>query len=109
MNTNEAIEAGYRFILATELTRRQSRNPSYSLRSFAKALGISATALSEALNGKRCLRRDSAQKIADRLAIPPEDRPKFILSAMGIENGEVSGMKPRELNAEAHRALDFDQ
>lgn len=110
MCTNEPAEVSYRVLLTEELTRRQNRNPKYSLRSFAKALGVSATTLSEAINGKRSLRRDSAQKIADRLAISPQERSRFILSAMGVEGDENSfSATSRQSKADAYRPFEVDQ
>ncbi|MBS1961229.1 MAG: TIGR02147 family protein [Bdellovibrionales bacterium] len=53
----------YRVALQNELTRRIRRNPHYSIRSFAKALGVSSSALSQILAGKRSI----SQKVMDRL------------------------------------------
>ena len=46
---------GLRPFLKMELDSRIKKNPSYSLRSFAKSLNISHAALSQILNGKRNL------------------------------------------------------
>jgi len=78
------------FILCEELAKRQTKNPSYSLRAFAKSLGVSVTTLSEVINGKRVLSKSSLIKIVDRLYITPEERPSFLLSAMGINSGHIS-------------------
>ena len=50
---NKTTLREFRSFLQDKLTERCSRNPNYSLRSFAKSLQISAAALSDMLNGKR--------------------------------------------------------
>jgi len=61
-------------ILQKELAKRCARNSSYSLRSFALALGISHTYLSYILSGKRPLSRKLATKVAERLGVPFRER-----------------------------------
>ncbi len=80
--TAPAVE-NYRLWLVKELTERTRRNPSYSLRSFAKSLGVSAPSLSQILSGKRPLSRKTALKIIDRCAISPEQGKAFLMAAMG--------------------------
>ncbi|WP_413290782.1 TIGR02147 family protein [Bdellovibrio sp. HCB337] len=55
----------FRNVLQDELTLRCSRNPNYSLRSFAKALQISPSALSAMLSGKRPI----TDKMKERLGL----------------------------------------
>ncbi len=54
-------------LLRHEFSKRVQKNPQYSLRSFAKQLGISHTLLSLVLNGHRKPSRSMAEKIAERL------------------------------------------
>lgn len=61
-------------LLQTELSRRCERNPKYSLRAFAKALGLSHATLSQMMSGKRPVSRKSLKKIAESLALGPERR-----------------------------------
>lgn len=51
-------------ILAEEFERRRIRNPRYSMRAFAKAIGISQSQLSLILSGKRRISVRQAMKIA---------------------------------------------
>ncbi|MBO9665999.1 MAG: TIGR02147 family protein [Bdellovibrio sp.] len=60
-------------ILARELEIRIQRNPRYSLRQFAKSLGMSHTVLSLVLSGKRPLSTNAAIKITEKLALSPEE------------------------------------
>ncbi len=55
--------------LLNKLTERCARNPSYSLRSFAKTLDISPALLSLLMNGKRPLTRKTALKFSKKLAL----------------------------------------
>ncbi len=60
--------------LTQELMNRCKRNSSYSMRAFAQGLGMSASALSMVLSGKRQLSRLAAERIADKLGLDPETR-----------------------------------
>lgn len=93
MNTHETV----RIILQKELARRCESNPRYSLRAFAKALGISHPLLSLVLSGKRRLSKKSAQKIAEKLPLLPYER-QFFLGEMEFEEGA-----PQE-----HHQIDLD-
>jgi uncharacterized protein (TIGR02147 family) len=93
MNTHETV----RIILQKELARRCETNPRYSLRAFAKALGISHPLLSLVLSGKRKLSKKSALKVAEKLPLLPYER-QFFLGEMEFEEGA-----PKE-----HHQLDLD-
>lgn len=57
----------YRSILREELEARCERNPRYSLRAFARDLGITSSRLSEVLTGRYGLSREAAIMIANKL------------------------------------------
>lgn len=57
-------------LVRRDLIRLKSRSANYSLRAYAKRLGVSPSALSEVLNGKHPLTRRFAEKIASKL---PDD------------------------------------
>lgn len=63
---NEKIQ-----ILKSEFATRSQRNPSYSIRAFAKHLGISHTGLSLIMAGKRPLSQKASIQIAERLNLDP--------------------------------------
>ena len=58
-------------ILNRELEDRKSRNPSYSLRAFARDLGIGSTSLSDVLAQKRKLSKRNIEKISSKLSLSP--------------------------------------
>jgi len=67
----------YRDILKREFELRSSRNARYSLRAFAKFLGISQSRLSEILSGKQGLSRAWAEKLSEKLNHNIEERKVF--------------------------------
>ena len=56
-----------REILSDALNERISINPGYSLRAFARDLGISPQLLSNVINGKRGMSADLATRIAGKI------------------------------------------
>lgn len=75
-HTEEKLESpgvadlSYRAALLAEFHRRKGRNPRYSIRAYAKALGVSKTALADALANRRNLSRRSALRVAAKLSFP---------------------------------------
>jgi uncharacterized protein (TIGR02147 family) len=66
-------------ILKAELTKRQLRNSSYSMRAFARDLDLSPSHLSEAMSGNASrLSPSMAESIAARLRWEADDRQYFI-------------------------------
>ncbi len=59
----------YLQLLKSELSARQFRNSSYSMRAFARDIGVSATALSDVLNGKRNFSKSNIDKISNALQL----------------------------------------
>lgn len=59
----------YETFLKEELERRTKANPQYSLRAFARHLGMSSGELSEIIRGKRKLSLKATQKIAQALGL----------------------------------------
>lgn len=74
----------YRRSLAEELRVRQVRNPRYSLRSFARDLGVSVTALSDVLSGKRHFSKRNALQVMDRLGWAPLERASVFVSISSV-------------------------
>lgn len=61
-------------ILQTELSRRCQANPRYSLRAFARTLGVSPANLSLVLNRKRPASTRTVERMLARLDIGPRER-----------------------------------
>lgn len=70
----------YQEILKTNLKRRTSLNPRYSLRAFALFLGMAPSKLSEIFSGKKGLSISRALVFCQRLKLKSPDRDFFLLS-----------------------------
>jgi uncharacterized protein (TIGR02147 family) len=62
-----------RQMLQRHFSERLRKNPQYSLRSFARTLGLSPTILSLVLNGKRSLSKKALAKVVERLTLNPDE------------------------------------
>jgi uncharacterized protein (TIGR02147 family) len=60
------------------LAQLQTKNPGFSLRSFARRLQITPAELSLILNGKRRVTQKMAAKLVDRLALPPAQAERLM-------------------------------
>lgn len=67
-------------LLRFEFSSRSEKNPQFSLRSFAKFLGVSHTLLSLVINEKRKPSKNFLDKISERLALDPERRKVLQMS-----------------------------
>jgi uncharacterized protein (TIGR02147 family) len=86
-------------MLRTTLVERQAKNPAFSLRSFAKKLGMSASAVSEILAGKRRVSIKLAGRILDRLAIAPDEREQVMQKfATNAKRAGASAHAPTNTN-----------
>lgn len=66
-----------RHVLQNELARRQSKNANYSLRAFARDLGIGVGSISEVISGKRELAPKNRQKVLQNLDLSAEQKKQF--------------------------------
>lgn len=77
-------------ILQNELTRRLAKNPSYSLRAFAKSLGLSPSALSEIISGKRGISLKKGSDLLSRMELPEQEEREFIDSIKSTKKSKTS-------------------
>lgn len=70
--------SGFKLYLQSELARRLSSNPQYSLRSFALQLDINHSTLSQLLRGKRALTPRMIKTLGARLGLRPEEIEAFV-------------------------------
>lgn len=88
------MEFNYREELKNSLLERRSKNTSYSLRAYARDLGVSSTALSDVLAGKRNFSDKNAQRIAERLSFSPEQSRQMFQE---IKNNKVNSLERVEI------------
>ncbi len=74
-------------VLRAELTRRCARNPSYSLRAFARALEVDHATLSQILRGRRALTRDTILQLGQRLGLEAGRLEGFVRDADAVRDG----------------------
>ena len=72
----------YKQIIKKKLLERQSKNPSYSLRAFARDLGINHTSLCQIMNGKVMISRQLARKILESTPFEEAEKKEFVESIM---------------------------
>lgn len=66
--------------LRAEFEARTNRKPGYSLRAFAKYLGVEAPSLSNVMKGNRRIPKTKIERIAERLNLSPEEKVLFVQS-----------------------------
>ncbi len=71
----------YRERLRKELALRSARNPKYSLRAFARDLGVFPSRLSDILNEKQGISLETAASLARKLGLFDAEHAIFLLSA----------------------------
>jgi uncharacterized protein (TIGR02147 family) len=76
-NPEPLRSTGFRLYLQSELARRCSSNPQYSLRSFALQLGINHSTLSQLLRGKRVMTPRMVEALGERLGLRTEEIEAF--------------------------------
>jgi len=91
-----------RAFLNEELSKRCKLNPRYSLRAFARALGLTPAGLSLILSGKRGVTPTTAESIADHLGLDPVLREKFL---EGIRRSK----KQKKLARKSQRTPEFSK
>lgn len=79
----ERLKKSYRLFLKDELVERKGKNSHYSLRAFARDLGVSPTAMSEVLSERRHFSRRNLDRIADRLHLSPEEKYRMVNEVAG--------------------------
>lgn len=68
----------FRSFLQEELIKRCRNNKNYSLRAFAKSLGIGPSSLTEMLNGKRSITKKSVAKLGLNLGLSAKEIEDFL-------------------------------
>ncbi len=104
--------------LNEELARRCEKNPRYSTRAFARALGIDVASLSRILSGKQIPSYKICESVFSKLELSPAEQKKFLTSiaarqkAVGLKriapafkNLEAKSDGRRDLTADIWRVI----
>ena len=90
-------------LLRTRFAEAQRVNPGYSLRAYAKKLGVHPGALTYIINGKRNVSRKLAERIAARLPLDPQGRAELLalFPERRRKNASPANLAPRYLELSA--------
>ena len=84
----------YRSRLKSELARRKMVNSRYSLRAFAKAIGLSAPYVSKVLAGQKSLSIEAAVQVSEKLGYSKAEAAEF---CQLVQIGNATSSKTREI------------
>lgn len=82
----------YRSLLKEHYASRTAKNARYSMRAFARDLGVSSARLSEVLNHNDAFSRKAAERIALRLGLSKQEQ-EFFCTLVDSENGRSSRIR----------------
>lgn len=82
----------FRLFLQEELVRRCKKNPSYSIRAFARFLETDHSSLAKILNGKLTAGPHTVTKFGSKLGFTPTDFKKFIAAPNKPTKSKTSGI-----------------
>ena len=85
--TFKSEKKGFRELLTSEIAYRQARNPSYSLRAFARSVGVNHSTLSQIIRGKRTLTKRNIQKICIGLGYSEQQTKEIIVNNLPAVQG----------------------
>ncbi|PIU00880.1 MAG: hypothetical protein COT74_02980 [Bdellovibrionales bacterium CG10_big_fil_rev_8_21_14_0_10_45_34] len=88
----------YRLALRRELERRCEQNPRYSIRAFARSIGVNDGALSQIISGKRVPSDRTSKKLMMALELDPVNAQRFWLSLHDVQNSKRNS-KPKSFTA----------
>jgi transcriptional regulator with XRE-family HTH domain len=74
------VTTDFRMFLRLELARRSAQNPRYSLRAFARHLGVDHSTLSQWMRGRRPLSARTIERLGARLRVPARRLRVFVES-----------------------------
>lgn len=80
METTTADQAYYLAKMRETLSLKQRNNPHYSLRAYARDIGIHPATLSQIINGKRALPVKNSENVIQRLNLGPKEKALFVES-----------------------------
>lgn len=90
--------------LLQRFSKLKEKNSNYTLRAYARKLGIHSGALSAILNGKRRVSRKMALRLAERLMLDPIEMDK-IAASFEIKTDERILPRALQLSADQHRLI----
>jgi uncharacterized protein (TIGR02147 family) len=91
--------------LNSELKKRIQKNPSYSIRSFARDLSIDSSSLSAIINGKRKIPLNKIEVIAQKICENESELKAFLKSA-NLDHLSLKNIKAKTFTENRHQVTD---
>lgn len=82
-------------LLKVEFESRRKKNPQFSLRAFARWLGLSPAQVSQIMSGKRTITTKSFAKISDKLSLSPFEQKKYMYATKGKSQTDQGAQKKK--------------
>ncbi len=92
----------FRVFLKNEFAKRQNRHAGFSLRSYARWLGISPAQISQILSGKRAITPSTFKKIGHKFNLSPMEMSDF---QSNVDTLNSSKATPRSLHEDQFRLI----
>lgn len=89
-----APQGDFRLYLQRELVRRCQANPKYSLRAFARHLGLESSRLSKILRAERPVAPDLLMRLGQRLGLEPAEMEGFRKARIAEKYGPAAAEEP---------------
>lgn len=105
---HQAFAGDFRLFLLSELTRRARVNPAFSLRAFARLLGVESSRLSKILRGHRPVGAKLIPRLAQKLGLSQPEIDGFVESAPGRKNGANKKKEESPAATRAYKQLSQD-
>jgi uncharacterized protein (TIGR02147 family) len=91
-----SFQNNFRDLLRTELVARIKRNPGYSLRAFARSLGVSPATISIVISGKKPVTLSLIRRVAPALKLTSEKVKNYQIELIQSTEGQ-SGQKTYQM------------
>ena len=98
----------YQNVLAATFQQRKAHNARYSMRAFARSLGLDVGLLSKVLAGKQILSIGSGRKVARSLALAAEETNLFLDSLGEAQKQQRLGKQAADASAHLIRRIEQD-
>lgn len=93
-----AAQTTVRDLLLQELLHAQARNPNFSMRAYARKVGMAQSAVSEILAGKRTITAKMASKIMEGLGADPERIQQTVSMLKNKTPAAAKGFRPLDID-----------
>lgn len=91
-------------VMTTRLEQMKEKNPNFSLRAFAKRLGVSPAEISQFLGDRRKISEQMAEKIVEALELSYDEVQEVVKKGQGVLKGQ-SILKPVVLSIEDYEQV----